>query len=188
LDILVTLPISVQKKRHDYDNIKDDLERLESSSRTAKPRRSIKPSLPDKRHFEHWDRLSRVAEDLRLALEIPAMNNYATMDSRIDGTAQGRWTYNRHRVPRVHFSAEERALWPYFLEHITTEFEGFADDVKRVRSVIARSVRRENYSDTYDYRLRLRRTPAVRALREKLDLIIERRTFEGTCRICQPWQ
>jgi len=144
------------------------------------------------RYSEHWARLGRVAEALKIGLEYPKYREGDRVSSRYGGTVWGNWSFSMVQFkgskfiesPEIHFSAENNDLWSYLMKHMDDEFPGFIVDFKKFKEIavgrLKESSQETNREDPW-----LREHPMNLKLREKLWLVIERGTFKGSCDICK---
>lgn len=130
--------------------------------------------LPDQRHYEHWARLGRLAEELRDGLDVDAGMIYRP--SRFGGRVRG-WNFISEQVT---FSALNNPLWKYLLMHLDYEFQQplFSSQIEYLQ---------EHSAYIYQEKWLTRIPKPIGELQEKLWLVIERGTFQGTCDICKDW-
>jgi len=84
---------------------------------------------------EHWDRLTMVAEGLKISLEFrtrfrAGMEESVTGRDRVVG---GGWTL---RDGEVTFHAENESLFPELLSHLGCEFDSFVDDFQGFKQLV----------------------------------------------------
>jgi len=129
---------------------------------------------PDQRHYEHWARLGKLAEELRYGLDLYA--GMTCRPSRFGGEVMG-WHYVSEEVT---FSAQNNPLWKYLLMHLDYEFQQpkFSTEIQNLQTHGAWKYQR-------DWITRI--PEPIGDLQEKLWLVIERGTFKGTCAICKDW-
>ena len=147
------------------------------------------PTHPDKRYYDHWSSLGRIAEELMIGLEFPRLGEGQFKESSFGGCVWGAWFIDRPSEEQqitIHFSAQEKDLWKYFIRHIEAEFPSFSVELADFQKT-AGSLVSANPNGLYADQSGLRNQAKARAIRAKLWKVITRRTFKGTCAICEDW-
>ena len=131
---------------------------------------------------EHWDRLTMVAEGLKISLEFrtrfrAGMEESVTGRDRVVG---GGWTL---RDREVTFHAENESLFPELLSHLGCEFDSFVDDFQGFKQLAPSLV--EGPDDNGD---KASQHPTAQSLRTRLGTVIKRGTYLGTCEVCSRWR
>ncbi|MFC2026398.1 hypothetical protein ACFLUX_00265 [Chloroflexota bacterium] len=158
---------------------------------------SVKPLLPTnqigQQLSEHWARLGRVAEALKIGLEFPKYIESEQVESRYGGAVWGNWVFSMVQFrdskfvesPEVQFSAEGNNLWDQLMKHIDAEFPGFIAEFNKFKSIAVDIIVKQSSRQADREQPQLRDHPVNRELRQKLWLVIERGTFKGSCDICR---
>ena len=82
---------------------------------------------------------------------------------------------------QLHFSVESNGLlFKSLLEHMDSEFPAFSQKLQELKECAVPLVEAR-------YATRAENDPDAGVLRANLDLVIERRTFKGSCDICRDW-
>jgi len=132
---------------------------------------------------EHWERLTMVAEGLKISLEFPTrfrlgMEESVTGRDRVVG---GGWTLREDG--EVTFHAENESLFPELLSHLGCEFDSFVDDFQGFKQLAPSLV--EGPDDNGD---KASQHPTAQSLRTCLGIVIKRGTYLGTCEFCSRWR
>jgi len=129
---------------------------------------------------EHWERLARLAETLKLGLNFRNQNVFDTARSRCGDLIMETWYLSRSK--KVHFGVQEEELWSSLMEHLDYEYESprFSEQFNAFIQLASDMIENNN-GDPGE----ARRHPLARELQRELTLVIERGTFKGICTICE---
>lgn len=136
----------------------------------------------DWRYRDHWHRVGKVAEVLKLDLEFPSRYVMKKADSRFGGIVA---TLGYFNASGVSFSAEQDPLWECLLQHLDSEFEKplFSEQLKKLQE-LATNLVRDDPGRAFE---KAANHTLAQRLRKKLWLVVERGAFKGTCDICRDW-
>jgi len=136
-------------------------------------------------HRDHWHRLGKIAEELKIGLEFNRGSEGNVVESRFGGTVWGHWYFDSRKDPEVSFSAQSKKLWGCFLSHMDAEFDIFSDEIRKFQYMASRLVKENLDTEWGDDLHPVRSAQATQILIQKLWQVIERGTFMGTCEICE---
>jgi len=141
----------------------------------------------DQRFYDHWARLGQVAEELFHGMEYN--NSKFGINSRFNNDINilGLYSYDPRKSTSLSFSAQKVFLWTRFLEHMDCEFASFSDSFDKYIKDMAQYIK--NHIDSSEWKdfPPVWSHPQTIDLRQKLEFVIERGTFKGTCDICEGW-
>ena len=130
---------------------------------------------------EHWDRLTMVAECLKISLNFPIRFRLGMEESVTGrGNVDGGWMI---RNGEVTFRAENESLFHELLSHLDCESDTFVGDFQEFKKVAASLV--EGSEDKGD---KASQHPEAQSLRTCLGIVIKRGTYFGTCDVCSRWR
>ena len=157
---------------------------------SPKPLREINEQLS-----EHYARIGKVAEALRIGLNFSQYIEGENAESRYGGVVWGNWKISRSQLrdskfvelPEIHFSAEASDLFDYLIKPMDAEFSNFSIDFNKFKGFAVGELSKLPKAVQIGHP-ELKDHSKTQELRQKLWLVIERGIFnKDSCDICKDW-
>lgn len=135
-------------------------------------------SVPNEVLVKHWNTLVITAEELEMCLRFPEQGIGKTYKSRTGGTFFSSWLVKDEVLL---LSVESNNLiFGCLLSHLDAEFASFSEELTEFKEKVVELIEGEDAIKVVNNQM-------TQNIRDKLEFVVERGNFKGTCDICKDW-